>query len=326
MTNFLFKLSIRKKIFLLISLVIILTGLITVVWAQNDYNKAREESLRNIEESGGTVPSNEEIEFNASEEDLDYINVLLVGLDDEEDVARTDTIMIAQYRPDEGEAKLVSLMRDTYVTIPGHGNNKINASFALGGLELLRQTIWENFKIDLHYYAQVNFDSFERIVDTLAPDGIEVDVARRMFYQSGSLTIDFQPGLQTMSGEEALKYVRFRSDFENDFGRVRRQQQVLSILKDEVLSISGVRRIPQLLGAIEPYIQTNVGTQDMLSYGRDLFLNSVDEIETLTIPVEGGYWDETYQHAGAVLELDWEKNRQALHEFLQVEMEEEDVP
>ncbi|MCD8510202.1 MAG: LCP family protein [Bacillus sp. (in: Bacteria)] len=322
MSHFFKKLSI-KKILLLLFLLLILGGLITVAWAQNDYQKARQESLREIEERGGTVQRDEEIEFNAPEEELDYINVLLVGLDDDEDIARTDTIMIGQYRPDEGKVKLLSLMRDMYVEIPGYRNNKINASFAFGGLELLRKTIKENFDIEVHYYAQVNFDSFERIVDTLAPEGIDVEVERRMYYQSGSLTIDFQPGIQTMDGKEALKYARFRNDHENDFGRVRRQQQLLSVLKDEMLSLSGVRRIPQLLGSIDPYIQTNISTQKMMSYSRDLFLSSVDEIETLTIPVDGGFTDETYSHAGAVLVLDWEKNREALHEFLSVPEEDD---
>lgn len=310
--------SIRKKVFILLFLLLGLGGII-IVWAQNDYEKAREESLRQIEEQGGVVHQKEEIEFNAPEEELDYINVLLVGLDDEEEVARTDTIMIGQYRPDEGKIKLVSLMRDMYVDIPGYRKNKINASFAFGGLELLRKTIKENFDVEIHYYAQVNFDSFERIVDTLAPNGIEVEVERSMHYQSGSLTIDFQPGIQNMNGKEALKYARFRNDHENDFGRVKRQQQLLSVLKDEIMSLSGVRRIPQLLGSIDPYIQTNISAPKMLSYGRDLFLSSVDDIETLTIPVEGGFWDEAYPHAGAVLELDWEENRKALHDFLQIE-------
>ncbi|ADU31171.1 LCP family protein [Evansella cellulosilytica] len=311
----------RRKIIILILLLIVLASLSIAVWAKNDYERARQESLRHIEESGGQLPSNEEIEFNAPEEaDLDYMNVLLIGIDDDEDIARTDTIMIAQYHPEKGTAKLVSLMRDMYVTIPGHGQNKINAAFSFGGLELLRQTIKENFDVDVHYYAQVDFNGFERIVDTLAPEGIEIDVERRMYYETRSLVIDFQPGLQTMSGDEALKYVRFRSDFENDFGRVRRQQQVLDSLSGELLSISGVRRIPQLLGSIEPYIQTNIDTSKMISYGRSFVLNPVDDIETITIPLSDAYYDETFSHAGAVLMLDWDRNKEALHEFLGTEL------
>ncbi|MFA9555825.1 LCP family protein [Evansella sp. AB-rgal1] len=316
--------TLKMKVLILILLLFILGGVGTAAWIQNDYQKARNESIRQIEESGKTVSDRESIEFNApssSEEVSDFINVLLVGLDDDDQVARTDTIMIAQYRPKDGEAKLVSLMRDMYVSIPGYRDNKLNSAFAYGGLELLRQTIKENFGINLHYYAQVNFDGFERIVDTVAPDGIEVDIPRRMYYRDGPLVIDFQPGIQTLDGDAALKYVRFRSDYQNDFGRVARQQEVLNILKNELLSVSGVTRIPQLLGSIEPYFHTNVETSKMLSYARDLFLNPVDKIDMLTIPLQGEYYDQTYDHAGAVLELHWDTNLKTLHEFLKMDEE-----
>ncbi|UCZ51967.1 LCP family protein [Bacillus shivajii] len=314
-----------KRVVLLVFLLVILGGLITANVAKNEYEQARQESLSELEDSGRSPSDDEDIEFNSSDDSLDYINVLLVGLDDEEGYARTDTIMLAQYHPSKGEARLVSFMRDMYVSIPGYRDNKINTSYALGGLELLRETIDENFDIDIHYYAQVDFNGFTRIVDTLSPEGIEVDVERRMFYQdgAGTLTINFAEGLQTMDGNDALKYVRFRNDHENDFGRVRRQQQVMTILKDELMSISGVRRIPQILGSIEPFIQTNISNQKLISYGRDFFLNSVDDIETMTLPIEDGYRNEFYSHAGAVLELDKEKNKQALQNFLLTSLESE---
>lgn len=316
--------TIRRKIILLILLIVILFVLIFVAIFQHEYRKAREESIRQIEESGGTViKEDNEIEFDANEpeESLEYINVLLVGIDDEENYARTDTIMIAQYRPDQGKAKLVSLMRDSYVSIPGYGNYKLNAAFSFGGVELLRQTIKENFDLDIHYFAQVNFNGFVRIVDILAPNGIEVDIERKMYYVDGPLVINFQPGIQMLNGEDALKYVRFRSDYQNDFGRVKRQQEILGKLKDELISLSGVRRIPQLLGSIEPYIQTNLSSQKMLSYGKNLFLNPVKSIESLTIPIQGGYTDKRYSHAGEVLELDMEKNKAELHKFLELTTE-----
>ncbi|SDZ01119.1 cell envelope-related function transcriptional attenuator common domain-containing protein [Evansella caseinilytica] len=309
----------RKAVLILLFL-FLLGGAAAASWMKNDYDRAREESLRQIEESGGSLENAGDIEFNSPVDDLDYINVLLVGLDREDGSSRTDTIMLAQYRPNEDKARLVSLMRDAYVSIPGYRDNKLNTAYFLGGLELLRQTLKENFDIDVHYYAQVDFDGFVRVVDTLAPSGVEVDVEKRMYYDGGgSLVIDFQPGPQIMDGEDALKYVRFRNDYENDFGRVRRQQEMLSILKNELLSLSGVRRIPQVLGSIEPYIQTNISTQKLLSYGSDFFLSGIDEIETLTIPVDGSYVDATYPHAGAVLELDLEENKQALHDFLEID-------
>ncbi|WP_017726912.1 LCP family protein, partial [Halalkalibacterium ligniniphilum] len=271
----------------------------------------------------GSLDPSQELQFTPDKpENEETLNVLLIGVDTEEnEPARTDTIMVAQYSPKDGTAKLASIMRDSYVSIPGYQDNKINAAFFFGGPELLRQTIKENFDLDVHYYAMVNFDGFVSLVDAIAPNGIELDIKNRMYYQSSNTYIDFQPGVQTLDGQQALNYVRFRSDSNNDFGRVARQQEMLSLLKDELLSLSGLTRVPRLIGQIEPYIDTNITTGKVISLGRDFLLNPVEEIETLRIPIENGYVDRTYSHAGQVLELDFEKNRQAISAFFNPDQE-----
>jgi polyisoprenyl-teichoic acid--peptidoglycan teichoic acid transferase len=110
-------------------------------------------------------------------EDIDQINILLLGIDSRgEEHSRTVTIMIAHYDAKNHQPKLVSIMRDSYVNIPGHGKQKINAAYAFGGPELLRKTIKENFDIDVNYYAIVDFKGFPKVVDPIAPNGIEVDI------------------------------------------------------------------------------------------------------------------------------------------------------
>lgn len=300
------------------------------------YDRSRDISLQEIQESqpGDVKPNsiteqinekpNPPIEFQADKTTKNQpIHVLLVGVDTDEDVkARTDTIMIAQYAPKEGTLKLASIMRDSYVHIPGYRDNKINASFFLGGLELLRQTIKENFEIDLHYYAMVNFDGFIKMVDIIAPKGIDVKIEENMSYQAGDVNINFQPGPKTLDGQEALNYVRFRNTIESDFGRVRRQQQLLGLLKNELFTIRGMTRIPQVIGSIEPYIDTNISTPKALSYAKDFFINPVDDIETLTIPTNSAFEDKYYPHAGAVLELNLEQNKEELHKFFDLIKEE----
>ena len=111
----------------------------------------------------------------------DSINVLLLGSDSRgEEQARTDTIMVAHYNPQTHKVKLISLMRDMYVSIPDHRQQKLNAAYTLGGPDLLRETIKENFGLDIHYYATVDFQGFEKAVDLLAPNGIKVDVPYEM--------------------------------------------------------------------------------------------------------------------------------------------------
>jgi LCP family protein required for cell wall assembly len=256
----------------------------------------------------------QDVEFNGVPAPDGKTNVLLLGVDSRgEEVSRTDTIMIAQYDSDTNKAKVVSLMRDMYVEIPGHQNYKINTAFFLGGPELLRQTIKHNFGIDIQYYAIVDFKGFEESVDVLAPKGIEIDVEKAM---SKWIGVSLKPGVQDLDGKELLGYARFRQDAEGDFGRVRRQQQVVNALKDELISFTGVTKIPKLVGTVTPYIDTNMQNRAILGIMSDFILNPSGDVETLTIPVKDSYWDATYQHAGAVLEIDLQQNTQELQAFL----------
>lgn len=254
-------------------------------------------------------------DFNGAEtRSMEKVNILLLGVDSRgEEKSRTDTIMIAQYDPKNQKAKLVSLMRDIYVEIPDNKNYKINTAYFLGGPELLRKTIKQNFDIDIHYYAVIDFKGFESVVDTLAPNGIELEVEKRM---SEKIGVVLQPGLQNLNGKEILGYARFRSDASGDFGRVERQQKVVNALKDEIISVNGVTKLPKLVGTIQPYIDTNLVGLDLLAVVKDFFLNPPADIETLRIPVDQSYTIGSYEHAGSVLEIDFEENKQAIDQFL----------
>lgn len=326
----------KKKLYVLMALIILLFAGISMFTVSKSAQPFADEhndqqSSEDLSHSNATSLAKENHDPNGqpaketqqnTKEDLTF---LLVGVDDEESgAARTDTIMVANVQPKHGEVKLASIMRDSYVEIPGYQNNKINASFAYGGVELLKETVEQNFGIDIDYHATVNFDGFVDVVDTLAPDGLEVNIEERMYYQdhSGEVSIDFHPGTHHLNGEETLDYVRFRSNDKNDFGRVARQQEVLALLKDELFSVASITKTPQLIGAIHPNFETDVSTSKMLSLGKDILLNPVENINTLRIPVEDSFVDERYSHAGAVLELDMKENSQQLQNFLDGNLEE----
>lgn len=152
-------------------------------------------------------------------------------------------------------------MRDSYVEIPSYDKkyNKINAAYYYGGPELLRKTIQHNFGINVSHYVTVDFGAFVKIVDTVAPEGIEVHVTQAIIDDMG---FHLQPGLQRLHGKELLKYARFRHDTESDFGRVKRQQEVLQALKqtftDKVQSVDGVLDLPMMAHELSPYIKTNI--------------------------------------------------------------------
>ncbi|WGG43721.1 LCP family protein [Rossellomorea sp. DA94] len=256
----------------------------------------------------------EDYKFNGVKDENGKVNVLLLGVDSRgEKKSRTDTMMLAQIDPKTNETKLVSFMRDIYAEIPGYKNYKLNTAFYLGGPELLRKTIKQNFDLDIQYYMIVDFKGFEQSVDILAPEGIEMDVEKAM---SENIGVSLEPGVQNLNGKELLGYARFRHDENGDFGRVERQQKVIAALKDEALSIGGVTKLPKMAGSIQPYIQTNMSKLDQISIAKDILLSNTSDMDKLTLPVEGSYTNGSYSGVGSVLEIDLEENIQALKDFL----------
>lgn len=254
-------------------------------------------------------------DFEEVEPELGEVNVLLLGSDargDEKD-GRSDSLMIANYNQESNEVKLISIMRDSFVNIPGYGEQKINAAFSLGGPELVRKTIKENFDIDVHNYAIVDFTGFPKIVDVIAPNGIEVDIESTMSY---GIEMVLQPGTQVLNGEELLGYVRYRNDSESDFGRVRRQQEVLSKLKSKAISVHSLVSLPKMLGVINPLVDTNVDNKTILTIGKGLLKDGSDGMEAMRVPMEGTYEDKRVEGSGQVLSINFEDNKEAIRDFL----------
>ncbi|MEW8987849.1 MAG: LCP family protein [Bacillus sp. (in: firmicutes)] len=253
--------------------------------------------------------------FKGEKSTTEEVNVLLLGSDSRgEESARTDSIMVAHYNPQTHKVKLISLMRDMYVNIPDHGQQKLNAAYSFGGPELLRETIKLNLGLDIHHYAIVDFKGFVKAVDLLVPDGIEVDIPYEM---SDGIGMTLEKGTQQLHGEELLGYVRFRQDRLSDFGRVQRQQEVVSKLKEEAVSLNSVTKLPELLDLLSTYVETNIDTPTLLTIGKDILTNETGEIQTIRIPEDGSFENETYEGVGEVLEVDLDFNRKALKEFLE---------
>lgn len=273
--------------------------------------------LQNIEEkhnAKGKIP------FHGVKDTKGKVNILIVGVDSRDNErARSDAIMIAQYNPKNKHAKLVSIMRDSYVEIPNYKKqfHKINTAYYLGGPELLRKTIKKNFSIDVEHFVAIDFKGFIKIVDLVAPDGIEVNVKEAIIKD---MALNLQPGLQRLHGKELLSYARFRHDGESDFGRVKRQQEVLTSLKEEFVNrlgtVDGVFKLPTVGEEVLNYIDTDMSMKSLLSLGGSVLLNKVEHIETMRIPLNSAYRNSKSSHAGSILELDFLKNKEALKEFL----------
>ncbi len=302
-----------KKRWILYSFMILMASVIA--YSVYEYNAGKKAALEKLELTDEQKELSKEYmeDFKGVDDGLKRTNVLILGVDSRGEArSRTDTIMIGQYDPEKETAKLVSIMRDSYVNIPGYGYNKINSAFVYGGPELLRQTIKQNFGIDVEYYAIVDFQGFVHVVDTIAPDGVELEVEK---YMSKNIDVVLQPGLQKLNGEELLGYARFRADKDGDWARIQRQQKVMKVLKDEVVSFAGVMKLPRIVGTIQPYIDTNMKTSTIISLGSDFLLHPAD-IETYSIPVREESWDSSIPGIGSVIEFDEAQQRQNIQTFL----------
>ncbi|EUJ45723.1 LCP family protein [Listeria riparia] len=245
---------------------------------------------------------------------LDDFNVLLLGSDSRgSDQGRSDSILILHYDSKAKKPKVVSLMRDSYVDIPNRGKQKLNAAYSYGGVELLRETIQQNFDIKTDYYLVTDFSGFAKIIDTAFPDGVTITSDSEM---SKNIGMTIHSGKQQMDGKTLLAYSRFRYDAQSDFGRVKRQQQVVQSVMKQGISNIGITEIPSLLGLIKGNISTNIPTKLLVNMGQEMYFHPPTGLDSLTVPTNGSYEGKTYPGAGAVLEMDLDKNQAAIKKFL----------
>ncbi|MEN2995463.1 MAG: LCP family protein, partial [Acetomicrobium sp.] len=195
------------------------------------------------------------------------------GKDNTEDSHRADTILFTTLDLDNKTVQVLSIPRDTRVQIPGRGWDKINHAYPYGGIELLNRTLINYLGMPIHYYIELDYSSFPKIVDLLG--GVDIYVEKRLKYvdKAGGLYIDIPQGLQHMDGETALKFVRFRHDALGDIGRIKRQQQFMKALLQKIADQAVSTKMPTLLKEILQALQTDLPAEEALKlamYFRDM--------------------------------------------------------
>jgi LCP family protein required for cell wall assembly len=197
----------------------------------------------------------------------DAQDILVLGSDFRPDMGeeygRSDTLMIVHIAPDEDFVSIISVPRDLRVQVPGHGYQKINAAFALGGSALAIQTVQSLLHIDLDHYVNLNFQAFRDI--TTALGGVYVDVDTRYYNATGAYEkVDIQPGYQRLEGENALDFVRFRHDGYGDFHRIERQQLFLHAARSQISKWDIARKIPDIIRGMTDNMKTDITTPEVL--------------------------------------------------------------
>jgi len=187
-----------------------------------------------------------------------YLHILLLGSDKREgDGAwRTDTMIVVSIDAERNIVRLLSIPRDLWVNIPGHGYDRINTADLWGevqqpgsGPDVVKQVVYDNLGIPIHYYVRVDFKGFMEIIDAVG--GVEVNV------ECPLTDIGMAPGIRWMDGEDALLYARSRITT-SDFDRARRQRQLLMALWQQRLNRGLIPKIPALWEAMSDTIQTDL--------------------------------------------------------------------
>jgi LCP family protein required for cell wall assembly len=264
------------KIFLYGVVIIVLLLVISGVWLKSLWDQIH------VALPGGnnSIPPVSEKEKDPSLPDI--LNVLILGLDSRDPSSRTDTLLLLTLNRGNGEINIISIPRDMRVNIPGYGMDKINHAYAFGGISLTMETVENFLDINVDHYMTTDFEGFINIVDILG--GIELEVEKKMRYYGIDVTIDLEPGLQHLDGNKALQYVRFRSDEEGDFGRVRRQQECLKALLQEIITFKNILQIPRLLPEIASNIKTDLELEQALELANKLKKVDIEQINTFTLP------------------------------------------
>lgn len=267
------------------------------------------------------------------------VNILILGTDgrigQDSSETRTDSVMVLNVSGKDKKIKIVSFMRDNLVYIDGYSqvidgqkqaDHKLNLAYELGeqegkqGAEMVRKVLKDNFNLDIKYYALVDFQAFATAIDTLFPDGVTIDAQFSTLNgvpvteatvgddlhatATGSPTQTIRAGKQQMNGSTLLNYARFRDDDEGDYGRTRRQQQVMTAVLQQIKDPTKLFTGSEALGKVFAMTSTNLPYTFLLTNGLSVLEGAQNGIEKLTVPELGDWVDDYDIYGGQSLRVD----------------------
>jgi cell envelope-related function transcriptional attenuator common domain len=279
------------KIYLITTLIFILSG--SLIVAAAIYVKHGVDFIEKPQfEDSSEVNSKNLLD---NEELTGKLNFLFVGTD--LDGVHSDTIMVASYNLDDKKMNIISIPRDTRVLIKGK-YRKINAAYAIGGMDLLLKTLSDTFGIGINYYTEINYEGFVKAIDVLG--GVDFDVPRDMNYDDPvqNLHIHLKKGMQHLDGKGAEGLVRWRHNNNytsgyalGDVGREGTQQLFIKALMKQKLTTANLLKIGKIYGILSQYLKSNLAIKDCLALAPNLKKLSMDNLKTYQLPGDGEYVD-----------------------------------
>ena len=246
------------KIFgIIVLILIIILALIvgSIFW----YINSKLDKLQQVEINEEDLNVSVQAEENLS----NFRNIAIFGIDSREDTYskgnRSDCIIIASINNQTKEVKLVSVYRDTYVNIEGHGLDKITHAYSYGEAPLAIKTLNENLDLNIKEFVAVNFDAVQEIIDNIG--GISMQINKEEVKHIPGIT---KAGTYNLTGEQALAYARIRYATGGDYKRTERMRDVLTAVVEKVktLDVSGLNK---LVDTVLPRLYTNISANDIFS-------------------------------------------------------------
>lgn len=229
----------------------------------------------------------------------DPFSVLVLGVDEREgDKGRSDTMIVMAVNPKLKTTKMVSIPRDTYTEIIGHGTtDKLNHAYAFGGIQMSLDSVENLLDIPIDYVMEVNMEGFQTIINTVGGIGVNNP------FEFTQDSIHYAAGNITLDGKEALSYVRMRKgDPNGDFGRQDRQKQVIEGVLHEGTSIKSLLKYRSVFNALGDNVKTNMTFDEMVDVQKN-YRDAASKVEQLHFEkgegkrMNGGIWyyimDET---------------------------------
>jgi LCP family protein required for cell wall assembly len=200
---------------------------------------------------------------------------------------RSDTIVVGRFDPIANTIRTISIPRDTQVEIPNNGTQKINAANAIGGPALAKMTVERFLGIPIDHYVVLNVHGLVDLVNELG--GVTLEVPKKMAYMdwTAKLKIDLEPGVHTLTGNQAMGFVRFRHDALGDIGRVQRQEIFLRAVLDKAINPTSWPHVPKLLEIAQNYLDSDLSMRDMMGIAN--FVRGVPKSNQLLTMMPGSF-------------------------------------
>ena len=250
--------------------------------------------------------------------DSKVTNILLIGSDSRTSSmrGRSDSIIILSINRNTNKINMVSVLRDTYVEIPGYQNNKINAAYAYGGTKLLDKTIEKNLGVHIDYNVCINFDGFIKAFTKIG--NIDISLNKdEVNYLNNTVSYGkwkLKVGVNSLTPEQTLAYARARHVGNSDWGRTERQRKVLSKAFDKCRS-QGLSSMLSMVDSVAPYVSTDMSKSVMVSLIKEVVNGGMTISNTKSVPTSGMFQSKNIRGMSALVP-DLAKVSKAVHQAL----------